>query len=105
MQILKKTTVTTYRHNIELSGEVCRFPDPVKLETEWTMTFEDGKATEIEIVSCAAFLDERQHEALVDACWRVGDLVENREEYCRQLGIECGSLPDEIETVLQKEQS
>jgi len=75
MEIIKSVVAVTFRNGIELSAETCRFPDPVKLETEWKMIFVNGKATEIEIISCEAFLDERQHEALVDACWCAGELV------------------------------
>ena len=82
MEIIKTTTIKTFKHDIGLTAE------DTTVETEWTMTFENGIATDINIVSCDWCLDERQYDELVNACWRAGDLVENREEYCRQLGIE-----------------
>lgn len=87
MEIIKTTTTKTFKHDVELSTLLGTGKDTA-IETEWTMTFENGIATDINIVSCDGDLDERQYDELVNACWRAGDLVENREEYCRQLGIE-----------------
>ena len=43
------------------------------IDTEWTMTWEDGHAIDINIVSCDAELDERQFDDLENACWQLGE--------------------------------
>ena len=58
----------TFETTIELLvGDECRSCD-VRFE----MTFENGRAIDIEILSSPADLDERAFDKLTDECWQLG---------------------------------
>ena len=45
----------------------------MKIDTEWTMTWEGSHPIDIDILRCDADLDERQFDDLTNACWQLGD--------------------------------
>ena len=69
MNNTKTQIVKTFEAAVDLiAGDYHR-----KIDTEWTMTWEDGHAIDIDILSCDADLDERQFDDLTNACWQLGD--------------------------------
>ena len=44
----------------------------MKIDTEWTMTWEGGHCIDIDILSGGSDLDERQFDDLTNACWQLG---------------------------------